>query len=171
MELGYYLSKKYMLGNNTGYLKTSKPNNMTPQDVLKNYRPEVQDFGVGYSEEDMISAMEEYANKKAAINKEQIERDGRYDRMADPEAAPRCKDDDSTVTLKNMTKEQIKRACYAYIYINLDLLAYGIKVFDDAERFINWYTSYVKALDKCPYEAVEEEVRTILGRIEHGILS
>lgn len=56
-----------------------------------------------------------------------------------------------------------------------DLVSYGFYVFDDADKFINWFKMPAKYFgNKTPMSMVDTnygitEVKNLLGRIEHGI--
>jgi putative toxin-antitoxin system antitoxin component (TIGR02293 family) len=58
-----------------------------------------------------------------------------------------------------------------------DVYSYGYEVFEDVERFNSWMLSPIRALGgKAPYEIMDnqfgrEEVKNIIGRIEHGVYS
>jgi putative toxin-antitoxin system antitoxin component (TIGR02293 family) len=74
-------------------------------------------------------------------------------------------------------KEKFNSSVSERIVSLADLYSYGYEVFEDEERFNGWMFRPNKALGgKTPYELIDnqygrEEVRNIIGRIEHGVYS
>lgn len=81
-------------------------------------------------------------------------------------------------TLINKKKQEKFNASLSERIVGLaDLYDYGFKVFEDKEKFNRWMVAPNKALGgKAPFDIINsqfgrEEVKNILGRIEHGVYS
>jgi putative toxin-antitoxin system antitoxin component (TIGR02293 family) len=80
--------------------------------------------------------------------------------------------------LARYTDETIlKRNISAHLIQIVELYKFGYEVFEDKAKFIAWMNSKIRALNyQSPIELLDtpfgiENVRTILGRIEHGVYS
>lgn len=111
----------------------------------------------GISKEDL-----ENFKKKAALD---------YDKLAKALSVTRA-------TLINKKKQEKFNAVLSERILSLaDIYSYGYEVFEDEQRFNKWMFSPNRALGgSAPYELANnqfgrEEIKNLIGRIEHGVYS
>ena len=133
--------------------------------IITSYKPESRMTAI----EKMELAVEGISKKRLEIFKKEVEFD--YDQLSHVFSVAR------TTLINKKGNSKFNTDISEKIVAVSDIFSYGFEVFEDKEKFKKWIQRDNIALGgKAPYELLSsefgrEEVKNLIGRIDHGVYS